>query len=93
MMDGTNDMKLEEKKVSFIKKYWHSIVFGLILLIGTIILKVQSGVVDKAITDLFYDAEKPLGDRFFLEDVQPWYFLNEYNDFFEYFLYVTLLPM
>ena len=92
-MDRTTDMKLEEKKISFLKKYWHSIVFGLILLIGTIILKVQDGAVDKAITDLFYDAGLPLGNRFFLENVEPWYFLNEYNDFFEYFLYLTLLPM
>ncbi len=92
-MDRTAEMKVEVEKVSFLNKYWHSIAFGFILLIGTIILKVQDGAVDKAITNLFYDAGLPLGDRFFLENVQPWYFLNEYNDFFEYFLYVTLLPM
>ncbi|MHA1611655.1 MAG: phosphatase PAP2 family protein [Promethearchaeota archaeon] len=93
MMDDTTDKILELKKERLLKKYWHSIVFCLILLIGTIILKVQDGLVDKAITNLFYDAGLPLGERFFLEDVQPWLFLNESNDIFEYFLYITLIPM
>ena len=92
-MDKPTDMKLEMKKVKFLRKYLHSIVFCLILLIGTIILKIQDGAVDKAITNLFYDSGLPLGERFFLENVQPWFFLNEYNDIFAYILYLTLIPM
>lgn len=82
-----------KKLKKWIYKYRFFALFGAILLFGTIVLKFNDAQFDKAITDLFYDDSLPLGERFYLENVQPWYFLNEYNDIFEYLLYVTLIPM
>lgn len=78
---------------SFLKTYRFFILFVFILLIGTILFMINEGALDIAITNVFYDSSLPLGERFFLEEIQPWKFLNDYNDYFEYFLYLTLLPM
>ncbi|UYP46583.1 hypothetical protein NEF87_002868 [Candidatus Lokiarchaeum ossiferum] len=96
--EKSENAKLETEPIkknikNWMRKYRFFILFGIILLVGTIILKFNDGQIDKAITDLFYDESLPVGERFYLENVQPWYFLNEYNDIFEYFLYVTLIPM
>ncbi len=91
-----NSAKIKPDKDNFVvwvKKYRFFILFGGILLVGTLLLKFNDGQLDKAITSLFYDDSLPLGSRFYLENVQPWLFLNDYNDIFEYVLYVTLIPM
>ncbi|MCF2139881.1 MAG: phosphatase PAP2 family protein [Candidatus Lokiarchaeota archaeon] len=75
------------------KTHKYIILFAVILIIGTILLKINDGELDKIITNYFYNESLPLGQRFPLENVQPWNFLNEYNDIFEYFLYLTLIPM
>ncbi|WP_371802093.1 phosphatase PAP2 family protein [Candidatus Lokiarchaeum ossiferum] len=96
--EKSENAKLETEPIkknikNWMRKYRFFILFGIILLVGTIILKFNDGQIDKAITDLFYDESLPVGERFYLENVQPWYFLNEYNDIFEYLLYITLIPM
>jgi membrane-associated phospholipid phosphatase len=76
-----------------LKKYRWVFLFGAVLLVGTIIFKIDGGIIDKLITDYFYDASLPLGERFYLEHAQPWHFLNKYNKGFEYFFYLTIIPM
>ena len=86
-------MLMKEEHQNPFKTYKYFIIFGLILLIGSILFMINGGALDIAITNVFYNASLPLGQRFFLEDVQPWKFLNDQNDYFEYFLYLTLIPM
>jgi membrane-associated phospholipid phosphatase len=78
--------------IEFFKKYKLMITFSIILLIGTIIFLIGGGKYDIAVTDMYYDASAPLGERWPLEHTEPWYFFNEYNDYFTYFMLITIVP-
>lgn len=89
-------LEKESSKMNLLRwlvKFKFFILFGFLLFILTIVLKYNDGFYDKAITAAFYNNTLPLGERFYLETDQPWLFLNEYNDIFEYFFYITLIPM
>ncbi len=63
------------------------------MFVGTILFMVNDGMIDKAITDMFYDSSLPLGERFFLENVQPWKWFNDNNRVYGYILLVFSLGM
>ena len=77
---------VEKSTQSFAAKYKYTLIFCLIVLIGTIIFSVNGGIVDRNIADLAYDGSLPFGERFIYEDVPIWHFLNEENDIFIYVL-------
>ncbi|MBN2156449.1 MAG: phosphatase PAP2 family protein [Candidatus Lokiarchaeota archaeon] len=43
----------------------------------TIMFMINDGWLDKLITNQFYDSTLPLGERFFLEDDNPWKWMND----------------
>ncbi len=82
---------MESKYSDFLQKYKKTVTFCVLLLIGTIIFLIGGGKYDRAITEMFYDATAPLGERWYLEGTQPWYFFNEYNDWFTYVMAATII--
>ncbi|MHA1112296.1 MAG: phosphatase PAP2 family protein [Promethearchaeota archaeon] len=54
-----------------------------LLLILTILFMLYDGWLDKLITSLFYDSSLPLGERFFLDETQPFLFMNDYEIVFD----------
>jgi len=59
-----------------------------LLLILTILFMLYDGALDKLITSLFYDSSLPLGDRFFLDETQPFLFMNDYEIVFDVLMLV-----
>lgn len=81
-MEKLNDLKIDtdlmqDHNVVIQARFF--ILGGLVLLIGTILLAFNDGQLDRAITDMVYDASAPLGDRFYLAEEQPWLWLYK-ND-------------
>jgi membrane-associated phospholipid phosphatase len=72
-------------------RFW--ILGGLTLLIGTLFFRDDNGRYDKAVTSYYYDESAPLGQRFPLQNQEPYHFFNEYNDYFTYLLVLIFLIM
>jgi membrane-associated phospholipid phosphatase len=65
----------------------------LILFSGTLFFRWNNGAFDKAITNHFYQAELPAGDRFFLAKTQPWLWLKQNDGTFALILTLPLLAL
>lgn len=65
----------------------------LILIIGTIIFRINDGSYDIAITETFYDAASPVGERFFLAKAQPWDWFKKNDESFALMLIIPLIAM
>jgi membrane-associated PAP2 superfamily phosphatase len=88
----TSHLILIMDKIQFIKaRFW--ILGGFILLLGTILFRLNDGELDKAITDLAYNSSAPIGTRFALGDQEPWSFFNDFNGYFTGLLIAGLLIM
>jgi membrane-associated phospholipid phosphatase len=59
----------------------------------TILFMLNDGWLDKVITSYFYNGSLPLGERFFLDNSQPWYFMNENEWVFDVTMAVFFIPL
>lgn len=70
------------------------LLFGigiLILVAGTIFFRLDAGAFDIAVTKLFYNADLPAGQRFFLAKTEPWLWMKKNDSTFAVFLLVSLI--
>jgi len=65
----------------------------LILLAGTLFFRWNEGIFDRAITDYFYRADLPAGERFFLAKTQPWLWFKQNDGTFALVLTLPLLAL
>ena len=64
-----------------------------ILMIGTVIFRVDDGSYDIAITEAFYNRTLPIGERFFLAKLQPWDWFKRNDHTFTIVLLTPLITM
>lgn len=70
------------------------VIIGLIILmVGTFFFRWDNGVFDLTITEHFYKAELPAGDRFFLAKAQPWLWFKQNDATFAVVLTLSLLVL
>jgi lipid A 4'-phosphatase len=78
-MDSDTRYPLLDKKFSMVLL----ISLYSLLIVITILFMVYDGALDKLITSNFYDSSLPLGERFYLDNTQPFYFMNEHEIVFD----------
>jgi membrane-associated PAP2 superfamily phosphatase len=64
-----------------------------LLIILTVLFILGDGWLDKQITSFFYNSSLPLGERFYLDKTQPFYFMNEYEIVFDVTMVVFFIVL
>ncbi|MCK5738230.1 phosphatase PAP2 family protein [bacterium] len=72
------------------RQIWTLFVVLLVLIAGSLLLRVDNGVLDRLTTDSVYQSQLPPGGRFYLAASAPWSWFNR-ND--TTFTFVLLLPL
>jgi membrane-associated phospholipid phosphatase len=79
------------------KSFWQKarfwIIGNILLIFGTILFRIDNGIVDQKITSAFYVATNAIGSRFPTGNEQPWAFFNNYNTYFEILLVIIFVFM
>jgi len=81
-------LKHDMSRAPNFRLFWLAMI---LLILGTLLLRFDNGKVDICITSAFYNAELPAGERFFLANEMPWYWLKQNDDSFTVALMVILL--
>ena len=75
------------------QKIWTLFAVLLVLIAGSLLLRIDNGFLDRTVTDAAYRSHLPPGERFYLANSAPWNWLNQNDAVFTFALALPLLGL